>query len=337
MNYKVIISKVIAVSLVISGVMASSNICFAKTPALHVEGTRIVSDSGKIVSLKGISTHGLPYNWDTKSTDYINKKAFKRLRDDWHANTVRIPVYTDTPYGGKGYCNVDEAARKEYRKWVNKAVKYATSLGMYIIIDWHILDDNNPRTHEKMAKKFFATVSKKYADHDNVIYEICNEPHWVSWQNDIRPYALKITKTIRKYDDDALIIVGTNTWSQDVDEVAGSMLPDDNTVYALHFYAATHGDFLIEKAKRALEAGVPVFISECNICDSSGNGNLDKSSGAKWMKLIREYDLPYVVWALSHKQESASLISNSCNKNFGWKTSELTEAGKWWRKQMRKG
>ena len=37
-------------------------------------------------------------------------------------------------------------------------------------------------------------------------------------------------------DSDAIIIVGTPTWSQDVDKAAASPLSYDNAMYALHFY-----------------------------------------------------------------------------------------------------
>ena len=69
---------------------------------------------------------------------------------------------------------------------------------MYVIIDWHILSDNNPMTYKEEAKDFFDTVSKKYKDSPNVIYEICNEPNGnTNWNNDIKPYADEIIKVIR--------------------------------------------------------------------------------------------------------------------------------------------
>ena len=69
---------------------------------------------------------------------------------------------------------------------------------MYVIIDWHILSDNDPNTNKKEAKKFFKEMSKLYADYDNVIYEICNEPNGgITWQGNVKPYAQRIVERIR--------------------------------------------------------------------------------------------------------------------------------------------
>ena len=96
---------------------------------------------------------------------------------------------------------------------IYKGVKYATELGMYVIIDWHILNDGNPMTQLAQAKKFFATMSNKYKNQKNVIYEICNEPNGCSWTS-IKSFATQVIKVIRKYDKKAIIVVGTPTWSQ---------------------------------------------------------------------------------------------------------------------------
>lgn len=74
-----------------------------------------------------------------------------------------------------------------------------------MIIDWHILNDGNPKSHLSQAKSFFATMSKKYSKQKNVIYEICNEPNGCSWST-IRSYAVSVIKTIRKYDKNAVIV-----------------------------------------------------------------------------------------------------------------------------------
>lgn len=294
-------------------------------PRLKVSGNRLVDTNGNTVQLRGVSTHGLAWY-----PEYVNKAAFKRLRDNFGANTIRLALYTEE-YGG--YCAGGD--RKALKRTVFKGVRYATELGMYVIIDWHILNDNNPNTHLSDAKKFFRTVAKKYKKYNNVLFEICNEPHGVSWHNDIKPYAKKITKIIRKYDKRAVIIVGTNMWSQDVTDVIGDRLSDKNTVYALHFYAATHGDDLRNKMQTALDAGIPVFVSECSVCDASGNGSIDYSSAKKWLKLMNNYNVSFIAWNLSNKGETSALIRSDCQKTSGWRVSDLSSTGKWFRKHIR--
>ena len=60
---------------------------------------------------------------------------------------------------------------------------------------------------------------------------------------DVKSYAEEVIPIIRKNTKDALIIVGTPTWSQDVDIAAEDPVTGyDNIMYAVHFYAATHTD-----------------------------------------------------------------------------------------------
>lgn len=63
-------------------------------------------------------------------------------------------------------------------------------------------------------------MSREFKGYNNVIYEICNEPNnGTSWK-EIKSYARSVISTIRKNDKKAVIVVGTPTWSQDVDQAA---------------------------------------------------------------------------------------------------------------------
>lgn len=296
--------------------------------ALHVEGTKLVNAKGKQVQLRGVSTHGL--SWFPQ---YVNQKAFAFMKKDWKINTVRLAMYT-AEYNG--YCTGDDSNRKKLEKLVDRGVRYATDTGLYVIIDWHILSDGNPGTYQKQAVSFFKKTAKKYSGHTNVIYEICNEPNGgVSWST-IRSYAGRIVKTIRNYDDDAVILIGTPTWSQDVEEAAKNPLKGQgNLMYTLHFYAGTHGQPLRDKAQAALDAGLPLFVSEFGISDASGNGRLAKTEGKKWLDFLNKNKISYVAWNLSNKGESSALLAPSCTKTAGWKQGDLSAWGKWFRKKLR--
>lgn len=289
---------------------------------LAVKGTDLVDNNGNKFQLKGVSTHGI-----TWFPQYVNKEAFKTIRDDWGANTVRLALYT-AEYNG--YCSGGN--QTELKKIVENGVSYATELGMYVIIDWHILSDGNPNTNKAAALVFFAEMAQKYKDYNNVIYEICNEPNdGVDWST-VKGYADDVIKVIRKYDSDAIILVGTPTWSQEVDKVAANPVENShNVMYVLHFYAATHKDDLRNRLKSAVAAGTPVFISEFSICDASGNGGIDYTSAKAWKELINSYNISYIGWNLSNKAETSSLINSSCSKTSGWTMAELTETGKWLR------
>ena len=288
--------------------------------ALSVKGTDIVDKNGEKYQLRGVSTHGIAW-----FPDYINKDAFQTLRDDWGANMIRLAMYTDE---GGGYCT--DGDKDKLKGLVSDGVDYATELGMYVIIDWHVLHDLDPNKNIDEAKLFFEEMSSKYEDQDNVIYEICNEPNGSTTWDDIKKYAEVIIPIIRKNDKDAIIIVGTPTWSQDVDTV----IPDpitgqENIMYAVHFYAATHKENIRNKAKDALDAGIPVFISEFSICDASGNGGIDYDSADEWMEFINDNNLSYSSWSLCNKNETSALIAPECSKTSGWTDDELSETGQW--------
>ena len=288
---------------------------FKKHGKLKVKGRYIVDKKNKAYRIKGVSTHGIAW-----FPEYVNKSAFNSFRK-WGCNTVRLACYSSQ---GEGYNTTS------CWKTIDKGVKAATELGMYVIIDWHILNENNPLMTTANAKKFFKHFGKKYGKRKNVIWEICNEPNGCEWK-DVKKYAKKIIPVIRKYSDN-IIVVGTPTWSQDVDTAANSRLTGKyakNVCYTIHFYAATHKDNIREKVKYAFKKKLPVLCTEFSICDASGNGSLDKSSANTWMKLFKKYKIGYNTWSLCNKAESSALIKSSCQKKGKFKKSDLSAAGKW--------
>ena len=297
---------------------------------LKVSGANIVNQYGAKFQIRGMSTHGIM--WENYG-DILSKSSLKVLRDDWGVNTIRIAMYTEE-WGGY---TTDPAYAKQAKTKVINGVENAKSLGMYVIIDWHILKDNDPNTNAAEAVKFFKEMSKKYKGYNNVLYEICNEPNGgVGWSS-IKPYAKKVTKAIRANDKKGIIIVGTGTWSQDIHEVLGNRLSDKNTVYTLHFYANTHGDWLRDRFKDCYSKGLPVLVSEFGTCDASGNGGFNKDATKTWLRLLDSKKVGYCNWSASCMDETASAFKPGTDLSKIKKgTSQLTESGKlirtWYRK-----
>ena len=329
-NKKIRILRILCAMLCcicLMGTLPVENVSAASTPVkkngrLSVKGTRLVNSQGKTVVLKGVSTHGI--NWFPQ---YVNKAAFKTLRDNWGVNCIRLAMYTEEY---NGYCSGGNQA--ELRKLINNGVKYATELGMYVIIDWHILSDGNPVKNKKQAISFFKYMAKKYKNQNNIFYEICNEPNGGTSWNTIKSYASSVIKTIRKYDKKNIILVGTPTWSQDVDVAADSPIKGySNIMYTFHFYAATHGDSYRQKVQAAIQKGLPVFVSEFGISESSGNGRIDKNEANKWIQFLKKNKISYVCWSLCNKNESCSLLKSSCIRTGNFKKSDLSQAGLWYK------
>ena len=294
---------------------------------LSVSGTTLTDEHGAVFQLHGVSTHGI--GWFPQ---YVNEDTFAEL-ESWGVNAVRLAMYT----AEGGYCEGGDADKDKLKTLIDTGVQAATKLGMYVIIDWHVLNDHDPWTYADEAEKFFAEMSEKYKDYGNVIYEICNEPNSGPDWGSVRSYAEKIIPVIRENAPDAIIIVGTPTWSQDVDKAAADPITGyDNIMYALHFYADTHRDYLRDRMKKVIDSGLPVIVSEFGICDASGNGDNNYDEGNKWIETMDDYNVSYFIWNLSNKAETSALISSSCSKLSGFEDSELSDSGRWYKEVLSK-
>lgn len=287
---------------------------------LSVKNGQLVDKSGKGYQLRGMSTHGL-----TWFPEFVNESAFKTLRDDWNTNVVRLAMYVDEWGNGQCYMGNKSGSLELLEKGVDICIK----LDMYVIIDWHVLNPGDPSKYTNEAKSFFETVSKRYAKYPNVIYEICNEPNGgASWSGNIKPYAEKIIPVIRKNAPNSVIIVGTPTWSQEIDKPLSDPLSYKNVMYAFHFYAATHAG-LRSNVENCVAQGLPVFVSEFGTCDASGGGANDFNETQKWLSYFDKQGISYCNWSICNKDETCSVLRPGTSANGNWSESNLTENGKW--------
>ena len=293
--------------------------------ALHVENGKLTDADGNIVQLYGMSTHGIAW-----FPQYINYDSFRTLRDDWNTNCIRLAMYT-AEYSG--YCTGGD--KEQLKQLVRDGVSYATELGMYVIVDWHILSDCDPNQNKDEAIAFFREMSEAFADNDNVLYEICNEPNsGTSWDS-IKSYAEEVIPVIREQKPDAVILVGTPTWSQEIDKAAASPLTFDNVMYTLHFYAGTHKDDLRNRLETCAQNNLPVFVSEFGMCDASGNGANDFDSTTKWLDLLNKYQISFCCWNLANKDESSSVFKAASTALSDWTDEDFNESGRWIREYFR--
>lgn len=290
-----------------------------KNGQLRVEGNLIVNMNGYPVQLAGMS-----FFWSQWMDKYYNKKVVKWLKTDWKCSVIRVAMGVEAG----GYL---EKPEREKRKMV-KMVKAAIDEGLYVIIDWH---DHNAENHLKEAKAFFSEMAEKFGNYPNVIYEIYNEPLKVSWENVLVPYHNEIIEEIRKHDPDNLIICGTAEWSQKVDEPVSEPLSDINVAYALHFYAATHTQWLRNRAREALNAGIPLFVSEYGTCNSSAQGEINLTEMQEWWQLMDEYKISWCNWSVADKEETASVLKPGASRKGKWKEKDLTPSGLLVREKIR--
>lgn len=287
--------------------------------ALHVEGSQLMDQTNRPIQLRGISTHGLAWY-----PEYVNEELFHELRQDWGVNVVRLALY---PAEEGGYSTGGD--RDKLEKTLIKGIEYATAADLYVVVDWHTLTDKSPWWNAEDAKALLGRVSERFKDNVNVLYEICNEPNDDTTWSSVKGYATEMIPVIRANDPDAVIITGTPNWSQDVAAAAADPLPFDNVLYSLHFYAATHQQELRDALRKAVDDGLPVFVSEFGICEASGDGKIDYESADAWVELMDQLNVSYICWNLSNKDEKAALIKKSCKKTSGFTAEDLTKEGRW--------
>ena len=281
---------------------------------LKVDGNMIVSSCGRNVQLHGISTHGIQWYGDLYTPESI-----AHLKNEMGIDVFRIAMYTNPD--DHGY-----VADKTLKDKVIELVDASIELGLYVIIDWHILNDNNPQTYKTEALEFFAEMSEKYAEVPNVIYEICNEPNnGAKWDEDIRPYAEEVVAKIRENSEKSLIIVGTPDWSKDLSDVADNPLEDANIAYALHFYAGSHNATLRNKVDDFRAKDLAVFVSECGATDMTGDGDLHDEAFGRWVDYMDKNQISWVYWSYSNKDEGSAVLKADVAPDYSVEDASIDE------------
>jgi endoglucanase len=285
---------------------------------LQVKGNRIVDKNGKLTSLAGVSLF-----WSQWIGKYYTPEVVGWLKKDFKASIVRVAVGVEPD----GYLAQPDVELKRAVTVIDAAIEE----GVYVIVDWH---DHAAQKHTAESVKFFGTLAKKYAGKPNVIYEIYNEPVDVKW-GEIKPYAETVIGAIREHDLTALVIVGTPNWCQDVEVAAADPIDDLNVAYTLHFYAAGHKGELRAKAQKALDMGIPLFVTEYGVVNYDGDGPVDRESSTLWYEFMRKNGLSHCVWSLSDKVEGAAILKPGGTVNGGWSLDELTDSGRYVREIIR--
>ena len=301
-----------------------SPLSFAATPvelhgALAVTGSHVVDQSGQPLSLAGPSLFWSNNGWEGNEGRFYNAGVVAYLSKNWHAPIIRAAIGGTSP-GGYMTDPEDNMARAQ------QVIDAAIAQGMYVIVDWH---SHQAEKYPDLAIQFFEVIARKYSQYPNIIYEIYNEPlAQTDWSTVVKPYAERLIGTIRAIDKHNVIVVGTQTWSQDVDKAADDPIKGyDNIAYALHFYAGSHKEALRKKAEYAMNKGIALMVTEWGTVNADGNGGIAREETDRWLDFMRKYQLTHCNWALSDKKEGASQLKVGTSADGKWSDADLTEAG----------
>ena len=280
---------------------------------LQVNGNSIVDKNGDAVSFAGNSFFWSNDNWGGER--YYEPEVVSWLKKDWNTTIVRAAMGVEDP---GGYLDNKTANKNRVKTIVDAAIDE----GLYVIIDWH---SHHAEDNTNEAVLFFQEMAELYGEHDNVIYELYNEPLDISWSNIIKPYAISVITAIRAIDPDNLIVVGTPEWSQRVDLAAADPITGfSNIAYTLHFYTIYHQQWLRDRANAALDDGIALFVTEWG---SIGYSLVDPEAN-KWMTWCFDNKISHCNWAVNDKEEEWSILVPGASTSGGWGNDDLTDAGK---------
>lgn len=278
---------------------------------LKVSDGKLKDCKGDVYQLRGLSTHGIAW-----FPEYITEETFASVKQAG-ANVIRIAMYTDTE---NGYL----ADPESNMTLMLQAIEYARLLDMYVIVDWHILSDGDPNENVGAAIQFFNSIASYYPEDPAIIYEICNEPNGVTWES-ICEYAEAVFPVIRKQSPNAVIILGTPSYSGDLSDPLLSPFYEENLLYAFHFYAGQHENY--ELLKYAVENNFPVMVSEWGInCDESNQPALE--DGEEFVSYLNQEGISWCAWSLCNKDEVFSILQPECEAISDWKDEDMTDVGR---------
>jgi len=267
----------------------------AGLPQLTVNGTKLQDPSGKTIILRGSSLIdiGALYYYAGQNISGITTRMEKVAAAGVQGHAVRLPVYPKIDYNG-GYptCSpcpypvgtgpaasctptTPVSASDYVAKILKPAVDYATSKNLYVIIDFHQIDNATTGKSAADATTFWTDIAPRFASYTNVIYEPFNEPldTATTWAA-LKPVVQGWINTIRAGAPKNIIIVPSNNWDQRPGDASSDPPTGTNLMYTAHVYPSnwkSGNGFETQVATAVTKA--PVFMTEWGY---------DRSDPASW-------------------------------------------------------
>ena len=258
-------------------------------PWLSVKGNKLQDPTGKTIILRGsaLIDIGSLYWYGGQSAAGITARMDKVAAAGVQGHVVRLPVYPKVDYntGGGAACSpcpypvgtgpaagctpTSPLSSADYvAKVLKPAVDYATSKNLYVIIDYHQIDNATSGTSAADAVTFWTDIAPRFAGASNVLYEPFNEPidYSAPWST-LKPVVQRLIDTIRAGAPKNIIIVPSNAWDQHPGDAASDPPSGTNLMYTAHIYPSNwNATFQAQVATASAKA--PVFISEWGFANS---------------------------------------------------------------------
>jgi len=206
--------------------------------SIRVQGRHFVDSAGNPVVFRGLAFSDPDKlekagHWDERYFD--EAKA-------WGANIVRFAVH---PRAWR------ERGAEAYLALLDRGVALARDRGLAVVVDWHTIGNlrtglfQHPMYDTSVTEtlRFWATVSRRYADDPTVVfYELYNEPTTsqgafgrLSWPQ-LREMYEEMIGVIRAHDPSSLVLVAGRDWAYELHEVVEDPVAAPGVGYVSHPY-----------------------------------------------------------------------------------------------------
>ncbi|MCU4740623.1 glycoside hydrolase family 5 protein [Natronoglomus mannanivorans] len=295
------------------------------TPRLETDGRWIVDPDGNRVKLRGFATASLEfidYDWYPFTVEEVLEHGTDG--ETWHPNTVRLPI-TEDPVHEHGMEYVVEDL-------LRPAVDLLADRGVYAVIDLHLIRpyvdamgnaegmvedgwaddisglgfDANVETDELLTE-FWSAVAPEFADDENVIFELYNEPtlpltwadygeygadvetredSWLLWRDAAQPWV----DLIREEAPETPIIIGSPDWTSETQFAPEHPFEGENLIYASHIYPANGHPDEFDDEYGAPAEDVPVVVTEFGWDpDEEFEETVEYGTTSEWGEPVREW------------------------------------------------
>lgn len=311
---------------------------YKKRGKIVKKGNKLVGSDGKDIVITGIGTHSLSEYNNLYTPEVMKTLIYNGI------NCIRISVYlSDNQFiksSGRtslGWLNHSD----ELKRIINELIEVATESGLYIILDWHSFhakDGGDVTQYTAEQQEFFTYFSNKYANKDNIIYELHNEPY-KNTASELLDGVKKCASIIRNNNPDAVLITGhgsDGTW------VMNSLFNETNN---LNIFISPHlytGEQNVDFIKDCIRSTAPIFVTEWGNSSLSGDDTPNDTMAQAMFDYCHQEGISYCLWKLTYQAMDTAILNYDNNRATysygygGWRNSDLSHNGKFYFKNIKK-
>ncbi len=284
-------------------------------PWLHVEGNKIVNESGDIVVLRGVNIENREWIWGSSQSIDFERRAIPIATrspadgDGWGANVILIAV-------ASGPINRNNQA---YLAALDEIVSIAKAEGAYTLMVYRYGEPNSQQAHfpDQAAEDAMAALAARYANEPAVLYGLQVEPsqpgsiyenlsQQAFWDQVLKPRFDTMVAAIHSNNPNALITVPGTQWSRKIHWALTNPVVGENLVYKTHPYDTWNS---IQSSYRLDEVAAiyPVMLGEF------GPGAfMSMSDVNSLLDFAEQHGMSWVAW-LFHQNGCPCLVSEATN------------------------